>query len=297
MQAASSLFRAHRHLGRLIHLLGVIAAFTGLPLRAQDETAESLRRQHAQLAPALARSDFGRPLLLQSRQTEGQTEGVVHAVLEAPLAHLAALVHAQRWCELLMLHPNTRSCQVAPGTNAPEIRLLFGSKSALMREGTGLALQLHATLAGPMLNVRLEAAQGPMGTRDYDIRMQAVALDPQRSFARFRYSYAYGLGARLAMQTYLSTWGHKKVGFSREEAPPGHEAPLVRGMRGVIERNTMRYFLAIETLLDTLDLPPEQHDQRLQRWFDATERYPRQLHELERQEYLALKRPQLGLPP
>jgi hypothetical protein len=32
---------------------------------------------------------------------------------------------------------------------------------------------------------------------------------------------------------------------------------------------------------------------RLQGWFDATERYPAQLHEIERSEYLAMKREEL----
>lgn len=260
---------------------------------AQALTAASLRQEHEHLAPALARSEFGRPLLIDSRQGSDQAEGVVHAVVDAPLERVAALSQAQRWCEVLMLHQNTRSCQVDGHSG---LRLAFASKTGLMRDGAGLALQLESTPDSQMLSVRLSADHGPMGTRDYDIRMQVIAIDGRRSYVRFRYSYGYGLGARMAMQAYLGTWGQNKVGFSRESAPAGQAGPLVRGMRGVIERNTMRYFLAIETVLQTLDLPPAQQDQRLALWFDATERYARQLHELDRQEYLALKRQQLGLP-
>jgi hypothetical protein len=65
----------------------------------------------------------------------------------------------------------------------------------------------------------------------------------------------------------------------------------VGGMRGVVERNTMRYYLAIDTYLDSLSAPPPQRrDQRLQAWFEATERYPRQLHEVTREAYLRMKR-------
>ena len=104
--------------------------------------------------------------------------------------------------------------------------------------------------------------------------------------------YTYGLVSKWAMQTYLATSGSAKVGFSKDDA--GHE---VGGMRGVLERNTMRYFLAIDAFLDTLEAPPgERERRRMAAWFDATEKYPRQLHEMSRPEYLGYKR-QDFLPP
>jgi hypothetical protein len=36
--------------------------------------------------------------------------------------------------------------------------------------------------------------------------------------------------------------------------------------------------------------PAQQLEQRLQSWFNATERYPRQLHEVDKAEYLTMKR-------
>ena len=62
------------------------------------------------------------------------------------------------------------------------------------------------------------------------------------------------------------------------------------GLRGAIERNTMRYYLAIESYLGSLAQPPgRQFATRIERWFDATERYARQLHEMDRGSYLAMK--------
>ena len=62
-------------------------------------------------------------------------------------------------------------------------------------------------------------------------------------------------------------------------------------LRGVVERNTMRYYLAIEAYLGSLSAPPaEQQERRLRDWFAATERHARQLHEMERDEYLTMKR-------
>ena len=58
-------------------------------------------------------------------------------------------------------------------------------------------------------------------------------------------------------------------------------------MHGMLERNTMRYYLAVEAYLGAPG--KQQLTQRLQDWFTATERYPEQLHELERQAYIEMK--------
>ena len=65
----------------------------------------------------------------------------------------------------------------------------------------------------------------------------------------------------------------------------------IGGTRGVVERNTMRYYLAIEVFLGALSAPPQvRFEKRLRDWFAAAERYPRQLHEMEQGEYLDMKR-------
>jgi hypothetical protein len=123
-----------------------------------------------------------------------------------------------------------------------------------------------------------------------------MPIDAGRTFVRMSYAYASGLAARLATEAYLATTGRDKVGFS----VAGHDAdgrPLhVRGVQGIAERNTMRYFLAIDTYLDVLDVAPQDRvEQRLQRWFAATERYPRQLREMGLADYLAMKRREVAL--
>ena len=55
----------------------------------------------------------------------------------------------------------------------------------------------------------------------------------------------------------------------------------------------MRYYLAIESYLASLAQPPgRQFASRLERWFDATEQYRTQLHEMDRATYLAMKQGQ-----
>jgi hypothetical protein len=58
-----------------------------------------------------------------------------------------------------------------------------------------------------------------------------------------------------------------------------------------VERNAMRYYLAIDAYLDTMDAPQAQRvDKRINQWFTATERYPTQLHEMDRNTYVSMKR-------
>ncbi len=50
----------------------------------------------------------------------------------------------------------------------------------------------------------------------------------------------------------------------------------------------MRYYLAIDSYLDAPD--DQQLEERLAKWFDSTEQYSHQLHEMNRSDYLAMKR-------
>jgi hypothetical protein len=93
------------------------------------------------------------------------------------------------------------------------------------------------------------------------------------------------------MHAYLATAGSKKVGFTITGTRSDGQVDYVGGLRGMVERNTMRYYLAIEAYLGALSAPPAaQLEKRLQDWYVETERYPRQLHEIEKNDYLQMKR-------
>ena len=66
---------------------------------------------------------------------------------------------------------------------------------------------------------------------------------------------------------------------------PG-EPELVSGMLGLVERNAMRYFLAVDAYLAA----PDALERRLSLWYAATEKYPRQLHDLSEADYFKFKR-------
>ncbi len=238
--------------------------------------------------------------MLESRQNSGELEGDVYALIEHPFERVdAALKGPGQWCDILMLHLNVKHC-VASGSASPAtLSVHVGKKHDQPLPDTFKVQFAYRQVASTpdYLQIQLRADEGPLGTSDYRITLEAVSLDAKRSFLHLTYAYTYGLAARLAMQGYLSTLGRGKVGFSVVERDASGRPVYVDNVRGVVERNTMRYYLAIDTAVDTYGLPPaERQEKRLADWFAATERYPRQLHELERDEYLDMKRKRVQAP-
>jgi hypothetical protein len=276
-------------------IVGVMGAGAVDMALAQD--AGTLRARYDGLREKLADSPFRRPLVLQSTQSSNDLTGEVYAIVEQPFATVApALQGMNRWCDLLMLHLNVKHCSANGESPNEVLSLIVGRKfDQPLEDGYQIdfAYQMPAADSN-YLRVQMTADTGPMSTRNYRLALEAVPLDATRSFVHMSYAYAYGTAARLAMQLYLATTGRDKVGFSITGKNQDGKPSYVDGVRGVVERNTMRYYLAIEAYLGAASAPPaEQQEKRLRDWFAATERYPVQLHEIERDDYLAMKRHEL----
>lgn len=264
-----------------------------VPLLAAAQSSEgpgTLLTKYTTLGPQLERNAFGRKLVLESTETSGQLSGSIYAVIDHPYADVdRALKRPDAWCEVLMLHLNTKHCAVHDSGNTSGLTVAVGRKfDQPIADAQRIDFAFHADSAvANYLNARLDADEGPLSTRNYRIVLEAVPIDGNRTFIHLGYSYAYGTAARLAMKGYLATLGSDKVGFTATGKSADGQPVYVGGVRGVVERNTMRYYLAIDAYLDAPGAP--QLDQRLAAWFDATERYARQLHEVDRADYLAMK--------
>lgn len=256
-----------------------------------------------------------KPVYLQSSETPQRLEGEVLALIDHPVQRVrAALTQASVWCDILILHLNVKYCRAvrhtagtgAAGTAGADERLEVGlgrkhdePLSSVhwleFRFRTAASALASAGLPGAALpSVELLAPEGPLDTRDIRITVQLAEPSLGRTLLQLRYTYAQGPAARWALQVYLGTVGRQKVGFSLvPESPdrPGGPLQPVAGVRGLLERNTVRYYLAVDAYLDALALPPAQQlERRLVDWFAATERHPRQLHELDWEAYVQMKR-------
>lgn len=268
-------------LARWLTGLGAAALLSFTTLAAHAD-AGSLRDKYGELKEALRNNSYGRQLHIDSSESGNGLQGDVYAVLDHPYEKVRqALQDPNAWCDIMLLPFNTKACEAGGGSLAVRIARRVDQPA---EDAYRLDLAFQRAAAGAdYLETRLSAGKGPFGTRDYRILAEAIPLDAGHTFMHLSYAYGVNGSGKFAMQAYLATAGANKAGFT------------TGGMRGAIERNAMRYYLAIDAYLDTMDLPAGQRvEQRINRWFSATERYPRQLHEMDRDAYVTMKRQEYG---
>ena len=275
-------------------LLWVCATGFSWPALAQEDAAATLRAKYAALAEPLRQNQFQRPLVLESAETANQLRGDIYAVMAYPFAAVSAgLNNPVHLCEVLILHINTKYCHAGTGLSGTVLRVNIGKKTPqALADADRIEFHHRVMAVSPeYFQILLSAPKGPMGTSDYRIQMEAAALPNAMTFLHLTYSYGFNFMGRLSMQSYLATVGRGKVGFTVSGRQADGQPDYIGGVRGLIERNTMRYYLAIDAFLASVRIaPPAQLEFRLQHWFTAVEQYPRQLHEVEQQAYLEMKR-------
>jgi len=292
-QAQATLRTVRRFGGLLVLCVGLLGFGAA---RAQD--AASLKARHAELGDRLAKNAFGRPLALESAQTSNDLKGDIFSVVDYPYATVEQAVKpAGNWCEILILHLNVKGCKATTTADGATLSVAAGRKfDQPIEDAYKLEFAYKLAKSSPdYLQVVLNADEGPFGTRNYRIQLQATPIDARRTFIHMSYAYGYGMAAKMATQAYLATVGSQKVGFTAAERGADGKPIYVGGVIGLLERNTMRYYLAIDSYLATHAMPAaERTEKALQTWYDATERYAAQLHEMEKAEYMSMKRNEVG---
>lgn len=233
-------------------------------------------------------------LVVQSWEKDGLLGAEVQGQLASPFAEVReTLPRPESWCEFLPLVFNIKSCTYAARDGRNELTLYVGRKFyEAPKEAFQIRYDFHVEAQQQdRFRILLTAPEGPYGTRDYRIEVEAWEEAGGRTSLRMDSSFRPSLRSMLATRAYLATAGRDKVGFSIQ----GDEANYVNGTGGIIERNAMRYFLALKAHLDTIGLAEnEQLEARLHAWYDMTARYPQQLYEMDKDEYLDTKRREWG---
>jgi hypothetical protein len=260
----------------------------------QPDPATALQANYAALRDQLERSPLPKHLYVESFDRSDSSGGDVYGVVDYPIALVTeALSDRSRWCDVLILHLNVKYCHPLSLDGRTALSVAIGRKYEQPLEST-FRLDFHYDASTPRpdyLDVALNADHGPLGTGNYRLRFSAVGVTKEQSFVRLRYSFTQDAATRAATKLYLATTGRGKRGFTVIGNPDSANPEFIGGSRGAIERNTMRYYLAIDSYLGTRAAPaPERMELSIERWFDATERYPGQLHEIDRVAYIAMKR-------
>jgi len=261
------------------------------PLEA--DPAAALRTRYAELSEELEQSPLQRGLYLESIERSGASQGDIYALVDYPFTTVsAAFTSPSGWCDALILHLNVKYCHPITDGERTVLSVAIGKKyDQPLTDTFRVEFGYNVTGSGEdYMKVDLDAPKGPLGTRNYHIGLELVGLEDGRAFLHVRYSFTYGFRGHFAMGVYFATSGRGKVGFTMIGSQNGRPPHLVGGVRGAVERNVMRYYLALDAYLGALaTLPPLRFEESLERWFSASELYARQLHEVDRNTYLTMK--------
>lgn len=259
---------------------------------AHADTNELLQKYQS-IKARLSHNAFGIPVTIQSIDQHHTLLGVVYGVMSQPfVAVKRALESPQAWCEIVPQHLNVKACTFALQDRQCQLTFYSGRKYYEKPQDVyQLAYRFEVSRSDAnYFQTTLRAKKGPMGTSQYRIEVEAIPLTDNTTFLHFSYTYHYNFLTSLAMNTYLATLGSGKVGFTTTRTGPDGKPVYVGGVRGIAERNTIRYYFAIQSYLETLAQKPDTRFQaRIRRWFELTERYPQQLHELDKKDYLTYK--------
>ena len=279
-------------LARQLACLG-LALLATMPAGAAERSA-TLLAEHAALQAGLRDSPFGEPLLLRTGGSDALHTGEVMAVLPRTLASVAAALRSPAsLCAVLVLHLNVRGCQPVAGAEDTQLQVSVGPmRSSLpgLLQDLRLTLQLVSDTPG-LFSTRLAAPEGPLGSSDLQVQVEAVEPAPGQTYLHIHYSQASGVAARMATRLYLATAGRNKIGFSSMGLDAAGRPRPVDGEQAALERNVMRHYLALLACTSVVGgTPAARMDARLRAWHALTERHAAQLHELDLASYLAEKR-------
>lgn len=259
-----------------------------------EQGQQALMDTYLKYQSRLESNDFNNQIAVDSYVEKGNVSGTVYAVLPHDFAQTREIFqHASNWCTALDLHINVKSCTVShTQKDRPSVHLYIGDKDYQMPEDAYRFDYQYSIKAdtNQYINAELRADTGPLDSKDYLITLQAIPINGNASFIVLKYSAVYGVLTRLMINTYLSTLGRNKVGFTKVGLDKDGNTKYIKGIEGLVERNAMRYMFAIYSYLDSLALPgPQRFEAGLNRWFDFTKKYPRQLYEIGRDEYISNK--------
>ena len=177
-------------------------ASTSLSIPASTSAAQ-LRQRYEALRTKLANSPFKRPLVIESRQGSSDIKGEIYAVTKHPFAIVnASLGSAQSWCEILILHLNTKYCRIQDdhaGSTVPDgdsavLLLNVGKKfDQPLADSFRLIFDWRAVQRkADFLQVVMSAESGPLGTHNYRIVLEAVPINADTTFVHLSYESLSG---------------------------------------------------------------------------------------------------------
>jgi hypothetical protein len=265
-------------------------ASAGVTTRPGEELLLGTYQRHK---AELETNSYGLPLAVESVERDDRVHVDVYGIFDQPFSKVVnALKVPSSWCDIVSLHPNIKACTYSelPGD---WLLTVYPGKKDYQPPEDARQVTYHYRVADQQrgyLDIILNADAGPFGTKDHRMRFEALSLDNGRTFVHISYAYSDSIALRLAAKIYFATIARSKVGFTVTGTDGSGNPVYIGGPRGALERSAVRYYLAIQTFMNTLHYPEENRfNMRISQWHDLTTRFRKQLYDLERKDYLTFK--------
>lgn len=268
-------------------LIGGLASAQDIPSYTE------LAANQAKLVEWMATNDSGAELYAESVPSDDVQQTTIALVVEGIDLESASTIleGPEAWCELMILHLNVKACLYGGSGDDRWVKLYMGKKSYQRPEkAEAIRLDFSSGVNDDGVSwVELEADEGPYGTSDYYVGLFAIKAE-NGTYLQIDSSQKVGRAAIAAMNLYFRTLAKDKVGFSVVGTEKNGEPKYSTGSQAALERNVARYLIAARLFLPTHEVTGiEGLRMRAAPWFDETEKYPRQLHEVDRDDYLRNK--------
>lgn len=263
---------------RAILIFGILIA-SPKPAWCRENWPQSSIQQS--LRSASLQSPF--PIAVVSEQQGELARVAISAVLPVPYPDIRTFAgDGNAWCEGFFTNIYVKACY----KKSTQLSIYYANNSEYqpLPDAYRFDYRLRQQLATHQgLSLAFYADSGPLSSWDYRIRLEAEPHDEQHSRVRFVYQMRYGLIARSALFVYLKTLGSGKKGFSRDA-----QGEVIEGVRGILERNAMRYLLALSAYFQNSQAGKPLATS-LKLWHDYARVFQSELDEVPWQQYQALK--------
>jgi hypothetical protein len=280
-----------RDVGRLLLCVSSLVGLWPQAAWSAEQVGQRFAGYYKELQEAGQYGPFGLPLAVRSEAREDRVSAEIRGVLDHSFQKLVGLLtRPVSWCDFVSLTPNIKACTFQEDGRQAVLTLYIGWRGYRSPEASSPQVYQFVVRARQpeYAAISVTATQGLLGTRAHQFDMEAAAVAGKTVFV-LRSSYEPSALSRTVTTVYLTTLGRDKIGFTR--VPHDGGSGYVRGIQGMIERNVMRYYLALKAFLDTQGPPnSEQFETRISTAYDLMESYAAQLHLMEKAEYLDIKR-------
>ncbi len=287
-------FITHTFLALGVAVISLFSQYSSPAAEPLPAGGQVLLAKYSALKTELENNQFGIPLSLESREDSDSLYVDVYGIYAYPFnSVIDAFKTPDNLCDMSTLLMNVKAATFQKVSEEWQLTLYNGRKYYQSpNDAFKMDFSFHVTALQPeYFNIQLTGNNGPLGIKDQRANLEAIPLDKATTFIHFRYDYSFGLLVRAATTSYYATIGSDKKGFSVIATDKTGDPVYVNGARGSLERNAVRAYFAIQTYMDALEIPDKQRfEKRINGYYDLTLQFKKQLYEMDKGEYLAIKR-------